>query len=251
MSSDKNKLFWGSIISLIFFGLVTVASLSQADLDRSAPLISNEIERHFIMEFVPKYEIADCVIRFSLTQNEKAPSYVDDLNIAFWRYLGEHEPKIGMMIYQNWIWPDHVIYFADQCDRRNEIFEGMQGSVDRYFGEKLSIERLPIAKPVKAFGRLWLDSPDYNPDYWPIYHRAVRKDGAAFLELLRYELKSDFSRQHLYYSLAYHYLPEGALKTAAQQGKDAAWKQISVERQERQMLVVEDWISKIEKYNND
>lgn len=222
-----------------------------ADLDREAPLISDEVNRYFVMDFVPKYRVEECVVRFSLHLKDKTRSYLDDINLAFWRYLNEHEPKIGTMVYQNHAWPDHYVYFADQCDRRDEIFAGMAENVERHFGDWMTIERLPVDEPVDGFMGLWIDAPDYDPERREIFQRAIRGDGEAFLSLVDFANPHDHIVRHLYLALAETYLPDGPLKDKARQGKEAAWKEMKPEFQERANKIIENWKQNIQRYQTD
>lgn len=218
-------------------------------LDRTSPLISDEVNRYLVMDFVPKYHVNECVVRFALHLKNKSDNYLRDVNLAFHRYINAHEPNIGAMIYLNWKVPDHYVYFADQCNRRDEIFAGMAANVEKHFGDRMRVERLALEEQVEPFGNMWLDSPGYSPDRVMIMHRAVRRDGKAFLQLVDRLETGDPTIRHVFYALAEHYLPPSELKTQAKQAKEELQRDFDTERLKRQQAVIQDWISKIERYN--
>ncbi|PCI38650.1 MAG: hypothetical protein COB46_10795 [Rhodospirillaceae bacterium] len=229
-------------------GFISMKFFLKPEFDRVSPLISDEITRYFAMDFVPKYLVNDCVVKFEVSVKNGQIGYKEETNVSFWRYISRNEPKIGVMNYQNYIPNENYVYFADQCDRRDEIFEGMIGEVNKFFADKINIKRLPIEVAVTGFDRLWLDSPGSVPEYWPIYHEAIRGNGKAFLDLLQFEKKDDFDRLYLFSALAEYYLPDGPLKNEARLAKAAALKNIHPERHNIQLKMVDHWVQFIEKY---
>lgn len=246
-SKKKSIVVAGLIVScLIGLGLSKYWPIY--DLDRDAPLISDEVNRYLVMEFIPKYRVDECVVSFAVHLKDETSGYLDEVNLAFWRYITKHEPKIGTMIYQNYPGPDHFVYFADQCDRRDEIFVGMAENVEKHFGDKMAIERLPVEVPVQGFMRLWVDSPDYDPDFWPTLHRATRGEGEAFLALVDFVKPHDHIVRHLYLALAEFYLSDGPLKDKARQRKEAALKEMTPDFQEGADKIIESWKQNIQRY---
>ena len=252
MLGDKKTILWAGLFIAGLLGLGLSWNWKGGVFDRDAPLISlsDEVNRYLVMEFVPKYHVNECVVKFAVNLKDKGAGYLRETDWAFISYINMQEPQIGLMHYRNISPVQNYVYFADQCARRDEIFAGMVANVEKHFGDKMSIERLPMdGSSIEGFGRLWLDSPGYDPEYWLVYHKAVRGDGEAFLRLLHLEQTADYERQHLLYALAEHYLLDGSLKDKARQGKEAAWNEIKPKFQKRQDLLIKDWIDKLQRYN--
>jgi len=224
------------------------------------PLYSDERNRYIALEFYPKYNAIDCTVSFDVHLKGPSVQFAALVQDSFQHYVSYHEPRVGTMLVEylairrNSEMPrkkdtaPFELIFSDQCNRKDEIFDAMVAYTVERHGGAIGIERLPNAKPELKPLRFWLDSPDYEPDYWPIYNRALRGDGGAFLELLRFEEGIDPIRQHLFFALAEHYLTDDVMKVTAKEGKDAAWELMKPEQQGRQNMLIEGWKSKIERY---
>ena len=125
-----------------------------------------------------------------------------------------------------------------------------------------SIKQVPIKEPIKPVkgswnnqkksnSGFWIDGHDYNPDYWPTYHKAVRGGGEALFEMIAFQEANNHSGKHLYMSLAEIFLPDGPLKDKARNGKPDALKKMFPEQQEQAAKEVEYWKQKILKYKSE
>lgn len=252
MTGKKPKV-WAGMLFVCLLGIWTIWLFQRGDRGLPDIPISDEVNRYLAMEFLPRYSVRDCVIRYEVILQEDAGNFIRNMGNAFSKYINEHEPHIGMMAYYPLAWPNYDLYFADQCDRKDEIFAGMAAYVERYFGHQFSVNQVPAVDfeflDMRRHGsmKLWLDSHDYDPEYWPTLHLAARGNGEAFLRLA--EFYDDDLARHLYYALAEHYLPGGALRIEAKRLKEELQSNLSSERLKRQNDAFQDWVSKIDLYN--
>lgn len=221
-------------VGLIVVGLIGVSlfvSLEGGSKRIEEPLISDEVNRYLLLEFIPKYRFSDCSVRFAVHSKNETTPYHRELNNFFLGYVSKYEPKIGFVYFNNIVPMENFLHFADQCDRRDAIFQSMMSQLEDQYGGVFFIEHLPLEKPrepfenlgFQSFGMYWLDSPDYDQDYWPTFHGAMRGNGEAFLALVDFVKQNDHHLRHLYLALAEFYLPNGALKDKAREGKEGAW----------------------------
>ena len=245
----------------LIVGLVAVSALvgisGTLASDDNAPVFSEERNHYMALEFYPKYRADECTISFDLHVNEPGVQFITLIQESFQRYVSYHEPRVGAMqveyvAVRRKSPPPRIkdavpfeVVLSDQCDRKDEIFEAMVGYTQERHAGIFDFERRLDAKPELKSSAFWLDSADYDPAYWPLYHNAMRGDGKAFLELLRFVNEDDFSRQHLFSALAEHYLPDGHMKNIAQEGKRAAWLHMTPKQRDRQNRIVEGWILQI------
>ncbi|HEY9078846.1 hypothetical protein [Magnetovibrio sp.] len=250
-----------AIVGFVCLAAGVIKFISTPNSNDDGPIYSEERLRYIALEFTPKYEVADCTVSFDLQLRKGGVSFVGPLEDSFQRYVSSHEPKVGIMMIthlgtrkygearKNRLSAPYELVLGDQCNRKDQIYEGMvEYTLDRY-GDLFGIERVPIEKSELNYGRFWLDSSDYNPDHWPTFHKAMRGDGEAFLALAKSVEPDDFRQKRLMYALAEHYLPNGPLQETARKGKEAAFKEMFPSQQKRADEVVRHWIQNIQKYN--
>lgn len=242
------------IISVVVFAilsLVTIAFLDIITPSDGGPLDTSARDDYLSLEFIPKYKVADCVVTFKFLETGTKEYQVKDVDYAFVHYLSKHEPRVGTTIIElaaDKTEERYRIAFADQCDRKEEIFRSMASYVEDFYDNDISIQRVPTKEPFILVGTYWLDSPDYNPSYWPTLHRAVRRDGIALMEMADFSKTNNHDTRHLYNSLAVHYLPDGPLKEKAKRLAETAFQKMLPTQQERSDHAIKYWTEKIQKY---
>jgi len=226
------------------------------------PLFSDERNRYITFHFQPKYKISDCAISFDLRINKGDDQYMTIMPETLQRYVSYHEPQVGFMVVQylrfrkNGLIPkaksiiQYELILSDQCDRKDQVFEKMIAYTQNQHGDSFSIERNREKKPELKLSRYWIDSPDYNPDYWSTFHKAVRGDGEALYKMIKLQEKHNHSGRHLYMSLAEIFLPDGPLKEKAKSGKSEAFNRMFPDQQKQADKAVEYWKKNIQKYKS-
>lgn len=130
--------------------------------------------KYLAVEFFPKYRREQCIVRMDYEDLGPIGSHSD----IDWRwdvecYLVEHEPKASVFTLgrAGGTFPRHFrfIMFADQCDRRFEIADGIAAHLNREFeGDfRVTASREPVnpgPDTVNSHG-FWIDDPDYDPKY--------------------------------------------------------------------------------------
>lgn len=249
------------IVMIVILMTVTLVYRFFISHDDSGPLMSKERNRYVALEFIPKYKTDECSVHFNLYLKKAAGDFERALYNSFQRYLSKHEPKIGYLqsiqvtILNSTINQrgqsslPYLLLFADQCERRFELFQAMADYTEERHGDQFSFEHVEREGTVAPGEKFWIDSPDFNPDYWPTFHRGMRGDGEAFLALVNFLKPYEQDDKHLYLALAEFYLPSGPLKDQACEQRDIAWKALKPEFQSRQKLVIDEWIQKIRDYS--
>jgi len=224
---------------------------------------SEERDRYLALEFIPKYKINECVVRFDLHLNETKGQFNVAMHNSFDRYISYNEPSIGVMVplqigvVSNPETPDirnivqYNLIFSNQCDRKFEIFQSMSAYAEDLHSEIFSIKQVPVEEPIESGNIYWTDSPDYDPNYWPTFHRAMRGDGEALLAMVGFQKPNDYQGKHLYMALAEFHLPNGPLKDKAQRGKADAFKKMFSSQQKQANKVIENWKHTIQKYQSE
>ncbi|MBF0250111.1 MAG: hypothetical protein HQL35_05700 [Alphaproteobacteria bacterium] len=200
---------------------------------------SEERNRYIALEFIPKYTVAECAIHFDLDLKRVQGDFQVLLEHAFQRYVSYVEPRVGMMTVMDYLPSDpnrqtgannvfaYELLMADQCDRKDQIFNAMVAYALDKHGDVFDIRRVPIDRVVHGGTRFWLDRPDYKPEFWPVSHKAYRGDGAALMAMADFEEPSDHGNRYLYFALAYDFLPDGDLKEQARRKFDVEQNQLS------------------------
>jgi len=220
------------------------------------PLISDEMNKYLVLEFIPKYKFSDCTVRFSVRLNDKKLDYNRMLiDTTLW-FLSKHEPKIGFIDINNINQSENFLFFADQCDRKEEIFQHLATYIDNRFGSDFTVKKTPDDQPIetqvnfliKSYGQFWTDSPDYEPNYWPTYHKAMRGDGVALYAMVDLQDADEHQSRYLFMSLAEAFLPKGTLKDKAHNEKEGIFKDLYPDQKKSIEQVIKNWKQKIEKY---
>lgn len=259
--TSKQKYGILLIGTVMIMGIAVVKFRDVFDAPDTRFVYSEEVNRYMALEFIPKYKAADCAIHFNLHTQKTGKQFDVPLEYAFQRYISYNDHTVGMVIVRRLFFSDvseHpktdgiVLYeavLADQCWRRDEIFQEMVSYALDQIKDEFTIERVPIDGPVVALGNMWIDRPDYDPKYWTALHKAMRGDGEAYMALADLAKPDDFHTKHLMSALAEHFLPEGPLKESARQGKEAAFIDLFPEQQARTDDVVQHWIEGVQRYN--
>ena len=153
---------------------------------------------HYLFNFVPRYRVADCAVRWKYEM--EAGSWFD-LGSArrevFGRYLLIHAPKMAEYSIDLGPREPHVegrgqmfhdiFVFSDECERRFDVVEAMVGEFLAEYPEIIHshVSRTPVPEEeVKGLNGRWIDTSDYDPQYWSIRAAASRDcDAAKWVEV--------------------------------------------------------------------
>ncbi|MBL4692345.1 MAG: hypothetical protein JKY92_03350 [Magnetovibrio sp.] len=275
---SMKKVYFVSICILLFVGLTAFTYRNKLGLTNRGPLFSDEFNRYIGFEFVPKYKIRECVIQFDLRMDKFNNEYIKGMNNAFYRYVSYNEPTVGAIYFDEMMdavkhdqfdkgyTARYELLFPDQCDRKDEIFNSMVSYAKDLNGEDFSITQVsadhikwdvyvkkgtPSQQEFRNYNGLWIDSPSYDPGYWPTFHKAMRGDGKALFKMISFQNEYNYSGKHLYMSLAEHFLPDGPLKDQARSGKANAFKQMSPGGQEQADKSIEYLKQQIKRYQSE
>ena len=268
------KYFFFIICALCLMGITAFIYRNTLGLTNRGPLFSDKLNRYMTLEFIPKYKASDCSVRFNVHVKNSQFEHNKAIHNAFYRYVSYNEPTAGFLYLLEMPAPTDIqkpdvgyiirynLTFADQCDRRIEIFQAMVAYAHDLHGNVFSIKQVPIKEPIKPVkGSLnnqkksnsgfWIDGPDYNPDYWPTYHKAMRGDGVALYAMVELQDADEHQSRYLFMSLAETFLPQGDLKDKAHNEKEGIFKNLYPDQKERIEQVIMNWKQKIEKYQSE
>lgn len=261
--SGMQKIIVSTLFAVLVIGFATDRLRNTFSDSDDKPLFSDERNRYITLHFQPKYKISDCAISFDLGFNKGDEQFMDFIEDAFQRYVSYHEPKVGFMFLQHLRSPklsstpkiksiiQYELILSDQCDRKDQIFLDMVTYTLKQHGDSFSIRRHTEKKSELKLSRYWIDSPDYNPDYWATLHKAVRGDGEALYKMTEFQEENDHGGRHLYMSLAEIFLPDGLLKEKAKFGKLEAFKKMFPDQQKQADKAIEYWVQNIQKYKSE
>jgi len=261
--SPAQKRRYFMICVVVLLGFSAVVFRNSLGLTNRGSLNSEERDRYLALEFIPKYRINDCVVRFDVHLKATKGQFNVALYNSFDRYISYNEPTIGVIIpmqigvVSSPETPDirnivqYNLLLSNQCDRRFDIFASMVAYAEDLHGDMFSIKRVPVEKPIKSGNIYWIDSPDFAPDYWPTFHKAMRGDGEALLAMVDFHGPQDHHLKHLYLSLAELFLPDGPLKDNVQTRKPKVFKKMFPNQQGQAAQAVERWQQKILKYKSE
>ncbi|WNJ99816.1 hypothetical protein L2D14_18400 [Thalassospiraceae bacterium LMO-JJ14] len=198
---------WRAIISLATIATVsaTIFIAPPNEVDPNDLKLAANV--HFAFRFYPKYNYADCVFEARIRDKRDAKTQ-DKIRIShiFKQYILANEPETGAFGFSIGAGSAERIAkfeFWDKCDEAPDIIErGLQAAqrVARFEYSLVNDPKIQQASPDELPG-VWLDSADYDPEYW-----ALRKDvtnscnPADWLKLARVELtKNELGFIHLSY----------------------------------------------------
>lgn len=219
----------------------------------SPPLDLTASERYHALHFVPRYKEADCIVRLKYSFNGPEIRFVRyDLVLGFRRYFAQNEPS-AFFFSQHALEADEkgIIYliYVDSCPRRFELTRAAARFVEakepRY---KIIVDDKQIKEwPAKSNTGLWIDNPDYDPEYWLQRKKAMRGEGEAFFRVAEYdEKKGDLFAAFLNYGLAVEYLPDGPLREMAMKRKEENQNALTPEKRSFSDEALEQNIKKLQ-----
>jgi len=259
LHSRKDTKF---IIAIVVFCLLGMGAffISKKDvIQNDEPLINDEFNRYIELEFIPKYTLSECTVRFSVHLKNKKFDYNRKLIDSTLWFVSRHEPKVGFIDVNNIYQAENFLFFADQCDRKEPIFQHLATYIDNRYGSDFTIKRTPDDQPIethkdfliKSSGQFWTDSPDYDPNYWPTYHKAMRGDGEALYALVDFQGINEHQGRYLFMSLAEAFLPNGVLKDKIRNEKEDHFKNLYPDQNKRIDQIITIWKQRIEKYQSE
>lgn len=209
---DWLRQFFGKNRRRVIISLVTVTAACVALLYTPPKEVDpNDLKLaanvHFAFRFYPMYNHAECVFEARITDKRDAKTK-DTVRISdiFIQYILANKPETGAFDFSSGAGSmgyTAEITFMDKCDEAPGIIErGLQAAqrVARFEYSLVNDPKIQQASPDEIPG-VWLDSADYDPDYW-----ALRKDvanscnPADWLKLARVELaKNELGFIHLSY----------------------------------------------------
>lgn len=189
------------------------------------PKDRTEADRYYAIEFVPKYKREQCIVRMEYEDLGPIGSHSDiDWLSDVKCYLLDHEPKASVFILGRvgGSFPRYsrFIVFADQCDRRFEIADGIAVHLNReFYGDfRVTASREPVSPDpdddnLRGF---WIDDPKYDPEFWALRLKANRGDGESLFRLAETnESRNNPKGTYIMYMRAADCLPSGLLRTKA------------------------------------
>ncbi|MBL4689975.1 MAG: hypothetical protein JKY68_00695 [Rhodospirillales bacterium] len=182
------------------------------------------MDKHYLLEFLPRFKRSECLIRIDLEFEGSADDlYRAPLDILFKKYLWDHEPKAGLILIKLH-YPVDVptavfVQFADECDRRFEIAKAMAAfanKADPRYKLTVSHDRVLPGPDTMDSGGSWTDDQESVSNTWALRRKANRGDGEAMFQLA--ETIDPYTGQinkYVIYLMAKYCLPLGKLRTEA------------------------------------
>jgi hypothetical protein len=146
----------------------------------------------YTFQFYPKYNHADCVFEISIPEKDYTFKIMD----AFGYYLLTNEPEAAVYNYHGESNAGDFLIeleFMDKCDEAPRIIKAALKAAQRdvAFDFSFVTDRKPQLVTSTGDFSFWLDSPNYDPDYWALHKSVYGSCNAAdWIRLARVELSS-------------------------------------------------------------
>lgn len=204
------------------------------------PLDMTANEHYFILHFIPRFKQTDCMVRLKYSFSGAAKNSSQfHLDLGFRHYFSENEPS-AFFYSQHALeaGQEGIVYyiFIDSCPRRFEMLHNAARFVeskDPHY--TIIVDDKPVTKwPTESNDiGFWIDSPQYDPEYWRLFKKALQGDGEAMFHLAGYDHEAVTPpKAYISYAMAVDRLPEGPLRDLAIKRREESWLAVPLDKRD-------------------
>ncbi|MEX0693433.1 MAG: hypothetical protein WD075_03215 [Rhodospirillales bacterium] len=185
---------WRATLSLAAVFLIVTISAFVASKKDDPDELKMPANVHYAFNYYPKYNYADCIFRVSIKEKHgignDSTSRIKNL---FGYYVFANEPETGAFGFSSEAHSGEYIAefeFMDKCEEAPHIIDsGLKAAQHEVDFEYTFISKSKsISNASAKNSTFWLDSPNYDPDYWGLRKSVSGScDPADWLRLARLE----------------------------------------------------------------